>query len=588
MSMRFYRRISLGKGATLNLGKTGASLSLGVRGAHMTLGGAGGTRGTVGIPGTGLSWTHNFTAAERRQARCKAKQQRDEAYAAERHQRARDRERKRRKREQAIEQAVREKQMQLAALKSEFEEFHTYLANLSSFHKIDMVHGEQARSEFRSRCEPRLYKNIRFLFDDDAENMSVYHYSEKPELDTNDRQIEDILRANNEELRHATSNLTTLRNIEKLTQKIEKDSNKLNVPTLTFFIGIVLIFFIQPLGLGVAIASMIIGKLIDRKYGISRTKKDIKLQLKSLGLNKKTFPGAVKSIESVINKELNFYADRQDRLDSVKSIAKALRSYTQQSFGPDFLKWFDSPYRIQQQYNSYTELREDFEIWMNPEQHKKAWLENEEKRAELLQKADACDKEAISTLCEALLPLSIDVTHPSWLDAVSLQEYEVAYHVEAPEEAWLLIELPDVAIIPEYSAQLSPGGNRLTYPAMTERNRFTLYDKCAASFSLIHAQLLYLTFPFFKKIWIESYTMILDSATGMPRRKDIVQGYIDTEHFTKFNFNNADPVEAIKALKVNFFPLSTKQFVEPTWADDDERIVWASREGDVPDGLLPF
>lgn len=103
MSMRFYRRVRLGKGAFLNIGKTGVSLSMGVRGAHITFGGAGGTRATVGIPGTGLFWSHNFTAAEKRRARYEAKQQRDAAYAAERQQRAFERERKKRAREQAIE-----------------------------------------------------------------------------------------------------------------------------------------------------------------------------------------------------------------------------------------------------------------------------------------------------------------------------------------------------------------------------------------------------------------------------------------------------------------------------------------------------
>jgi Protein of unknown function (DUF4236) len=39
------------------LGKRSASVSVGVRGAHVTLGGPQGTRTTVGLPGTGLSYT---------------------------------------------------------------------------------------------------------------------------------------------------------------------------------------------------------------------------------------------------------------------------------------------------------------------------------------------------------------------------------------------------------------------------------------------------------------------------------------------------------------------------------------------------
>lgn len=568
--------------------------------------------------------------------------------------------------------------MQLAALKSEFDEYQAYLTDLSNFHRIDMVYGEQAQSEFRSRCEPRSYKNVRFPFEDTAGSMSVYRYPGNTESGPDNKPIEDILCANNEAFRKATCNLTKLRNIEALKKKVEKDEKKLNIPALIFILGFVLIFFVIEVGLPVAIISSVAIKVLDIKYGTSKARKSIKLQLKSLGLTKKTFAGAVQSIESVINNELTFYADCKKELESVKFIAKTFQSQWTEGdastfafakdafqafltpqepdewdvyekkqgviriidmYGQDFYNWavlqtssvflkemnnindmlampgfqkleggddlkravllqqflghallarFTDPGKIQQEYESFVELREQFEIWMNPEQHKRDWQANEARRVELLRKAGANDREAISALCEALLPLSVGVTPPSWIDASSLQEYEVAYHVETPEEAWLLIELPDVTIVPEYSARLSPGGNSLTYPAMSERNRFALYDKCAASFSLIHAQLLYLTFPLFKKIWIESYTMAMDPATGVLRRKDIVQGYIDTENFSKFNFNNTDPIEAIKALKVNFFPFSTKRFVEPTWADDNEKIIWASRDDDVPDGLLPF
>ena len=53
MTIRFWRRITLFPGVTLNISKTGLSLSFGVRGAHWTIGKRGHTR-TVGIPGTGL------------------------------------------------------------------------------------------------------------------------------------------------------------------------------------------------------------------------------------------------------------------------------------------------------------------------------------------------------------------------------------------------------------------------------------------------------------------------------------------------------------------------------------------------------
>jgi hypothetical protein len=57
MGFRFSRRIKIIPGITLNVSKSGVSTSVGVKGAHVTLGGPRGTRTTVGIPGTGISYT---------------------------------------------------------------------------------------------------------------------------------------------------------------------------------------------------------------------------------------------------------------------------------------------------------------------------------------------------------------------------------------------------------------------------------------------------------------------------------------------------------------------------------------------------
>jgi hypothetical protein len=53
---RFYRRVKVLPGVSVNLSKTGASVSIGGRGAHVTIGPKG-TRQTAGIPGTGMSYT---------------------------------------------------------------------------------------------------------------------------------------------------------------------------------------------------------------------------------------------------------------------------------------------------------------------------------------------------------------------------------------------------------------------------------------------------------------------------------------------------------------------------------------------------
>ena len=56
MGVRFWRRVKIAPGLTLNLSKSGGSLSFGPRGAKYTVGSRG-RRATVGIPGTGLFYT---------------------------------------------------------------------------------------------------------------------------------------------------------------------------------------------------------------------------------------------------------------------------------------------------------------------------------------------------------------------------------------------------------------------------------------------------------------------------------------------------------------------------------------------------
>ena len=58
MSLRFFRRIRIAPGISLNLSKSGGSLSLGPRGSKVTVGPRG-VRKTVGLPGTGLWYTEH-------------------------------------------------------------------------------------------------------------------------------------------------------------------------------------------------------------------------------------------------------------------------------------------------------------------------------------------------------------------------------------------------------------------------------------------------------------------------------------------------------------------------------------------------
>ena len=65
MGFRFRRRLKLFPGFSINFSKNGlSSLSIGIPGANVNvpLGRSGGTRGTVGLPGTGLSWTEEASS----------------------------------------------------------------------------------------------------------------------------------------------------------------------------------------------------------------------------------------------------------------------------------------------------------------------------------------------------------------------------------------------------------------------------------------------------------------------------------------------------------------------------------------------
>ncbi len=64
MGFRFWRRVRLAPGVTLNLSKSGASLSFGPRGAKMTFGPRG-KQLTLGLPGTGLFYTTRLSSKKR-------------------------------------------------------------------------------------------------------------------------------------------------------------------------------------------------------------------------------------------------------------------------------------------------------------------------------------------------------------------------------------------------------------------------------------------------------------------------------------------------------------------------------------------
>ena len=81
MAFRFWRRMKIAPGLTLNLSKRGLSVSAGRRGAKLTTG-THGERATFGIPGTGLFYTKKLSPKSRRKATATGRRARSPAPPA--------------------------------------------------------------------------------------------------------------------------------------------------------------------------------------------------------------------------------------------------------------------------------------------------------------------------------------------------------------------------------------------------------------------------------------------------------------------------------------------------------------------------
>ena len=73
MGLNFRKSVSLGKGLRLNLSKSGVGASWGIPGFRVSKTATGQTRTTVGIPGSGLSYTNTIGSKSKKAAKTKAK-----------------------------------------------------------------------------------------------------------------------------------------------------------------------------------------------------------------------------------------------------------------------------------------------------------------------------------------------------------------------------------------------------------------------------------------------------------------------------------------------------------------------------------
>nr|DAF59935.1 MAG TPA: Protein of unknown function (DUF4236) [Siphoviridae sp. ctGz830] len=68
MDLRFKKSVKLGKGLKLNVSKNGLSVSAGVKGARVSMNSKGKVKGTVGLPGTGLSYSSTLNSKSKAKA----------------------------------------------------------------------------------------------------------------------------------------------------------------------------------------------------------------------------------------------------------------------------------------------------------------------------------------------------------------------------------------------------------------------------------------------------------------------------------------------------------------------------------------
>ncbi len=66
MGLNFRKSFTILPGVRINIGKKSASVSFGKRGARHTISTTGKRTTTIGLPGTGLSYTHNHSSGKKK------------------------------------------------------------------------------------------------------------------------------------------------------------------------------------------------------------------------------------------------------------------------------------------------------------------------------------------------------------------------------------------------------------------------------------------------------------------------------------------------------------------------------------------
>ncbi len=120
MGLRFHKSISIMKGVKLNLSKSAVGVSVGTKGLHYSINTKGRNTATVGLPGTGLSYSKSFTLGKKKKSTSEATKKKEEL--------------KKQKEELAAKKAE-QKATELEENSLKAAEFENYCALIKSVHK---------------------------------------------------------------------------------------------------------------------------------------------------------------------------------------------------------------------------------------------------------------------------------------------------------------------------------------------------------------------------------------------------------------------------------------------------------------------
>ena len=540
MGILYRKRKTIDKNLIVNTSKSGISFSVGAPGAWINFGPKRDTVLTLGLPGSGFYSKWNLSASNRKKAREQSKNDRIIKEFRERERRRFRREQLKRLREEEYQKAIIKRLDIYDKLKKEYNDFRTFLDDLVSFHKIDFDYNK-ALEDFQNRLIDKEWKPFDCFFTD----LPIYFIT----IDKNS--LGESLFNLNKKIEKIEESLKQF--IESSANSFQNDVEKLLLIHSTYLKIYCSKFNNQPN------TNFIFG-VKDLKNFISRIEGGIKC----------------KSNDDIISYANCIYEYSKIRYSYFKDNCTNINKTIKTLINNELIKYDDYCTKIKYEHDNYIKSIEDYGKFFN---------EQECGRKEILTKANNGDITAISILCDALFPIIIDLNGPEWLNLDALKEYNIGYNVNDKDTIEIKINLPDISIIPEYNVELSPAGKTIKYPQFNENQRNVLYKQFYTSFILYHILALFITYPYVKNIILEGFISRINECTGLQENYIILNGTVNTQLFSKYNFQLVNPQSCLESMGITFYNLSNSISAESLVNDDN--ITWTGVNDSLPNGLLP-